>query len=71
MMRLALIVGKNIKVPFQPKEGRPVYCESCLKKTKTGQKENHKGLDQAITDSLVNLNQPKVIQPGEVIKFHD
>jgi len=63
--------GKNIKVPFQPKEGRPVYCESCLKKTKTSQKENHKSLDQAITDSLVNLNQPKIIQPGEVIKFHD
>lgn len=26
--------GKNTKVIFEPKEGRPVYCKSCLKKMK-------------------------------------
>jgi len=24
--------GKDSKVPFQPKEGRPVYCQECLPK---------------------------------------
>lgn len=24
--------GKDSKVPFQPKEGRPVYCLECLPK---------------------------------------
>jgi CxxC-x17-CxxC domain-containing protein len=24
--------GKDSKVPFQPKEGRPVYCQECFPK---------------------------------------
>lgn len=24
--------GKDSQVPFQPKEGRPVYCQECLPK---------------------------------------
>jgi CxxC-x17-CxxC domain-containing protein len=24
--------GKDCKVPFQPKEGRPVYCRDCYSK---------------------------------------
>jgi CxxC-x17-CxxC domain-containing protein len=26
--------GKDTKVPFQPREGRPVYCSSCYNKVK-------------------------------------
>lgn len=26
--------GKETKVPFQPKEGRPVYCEECYARRK-------------------------------------
>ncbi len=29
--------GKETEVPFQPREGRPVYCSDCYSKTKTGQ----------------------------------
>lgn len=66
---------KKIQVPFQPKEGRPVYCESCLKKVKQDKDkdEGRQSLNQAIAESLANSSQPKIIQPGEVIKFpnHD
>ncbi len=27
--------GKETEVPFQPREGRPVYCSDCYSKTKT------------------------------------
>ncbi|MGI0003232.1 MAG: CxxC-x17-CxxC domain-containing protein [Nitrosopumilaceae archaeon] len=27
--------GKNAEVPFQPKEGKPVYCRECLPKHRT------------------------------------
>ncbi len=26
--------GKNTQVPFEPREGRPVYCSECYSKTK-------------------------------------
>jgi CxxC-x17-CxxC domain-containing protein len=26
--------GKNTQVPFEPREGRPVYCSDCYSKTK-------------------------------------
>ncbi len=29
--------GKETEVPFQPREGRPVYCSDCYNKTKTSQ----------------------------------
>ncbi len=28
--------GKDAEVPFQPKEGRPVYCKECLPKHRSG-----------------------------------
>lgn len=28
--------GKDTEVPFEPREGRPVYCSDCYNKTKTG-----------------------------------
>ncbi len=28
--------GKETEVPFQPRQGRPVYCSDCYSKTKTG-----------------------------------
>lgn len=27
--------GKDTQVPFEPREGRPVYCSECFAKTKT------------------------------------
>lgn len=27
--------GKDTEVPFEPREGRPVYCSDCYTKTKT------------------------------------
>jgi len=27
--------GKDTEVPFEPREGRPVYCSECFSKTKT------------------------------------
>jgi len=27
--------GKETEVPFQPREGRPVYCSECYSKTRT------------------------------------
>ena len=27
--------GKAAEVPFQPKEGRPVYCKECMPKHRT------------------------------------
>ncbi len=27
--------GKETEVPFQPREGRPVYCSDCFSKTKS------------------------------------
>jgi len=27
--------GKETEVPFQPRSGRPVYCDECFAKTKT------------------------------------
>ena len=29
--------GKDIKVPFEPQSGRPVYCRECLEKIKSGE----------------------------------
>ena len=29
--------GKTAKVPFKPKEGRPVYCSDCFAKMKAGE----------------------------------
>ena len=29
--------GKDTTVPFQPQEGRPVYCQECLQKIKSGE----------------------------------
>jgi CxxC-x17-CxxC domain-containing protein len=26
--------GKNTQVPFEPRNGRPVYCSDCYSKTK-------------------------------------
>jgi len=31
------LCGKETKVPFEPEEGRPVYCQDCLKKIKSGE----------------------------------
>jgi CxxC-x17-CxxC domain-containing protein len=28
--------GKECEVPFEPREGRPVYCSECYNKTKLG-----------------------------------
>ena len=28
--------GKDSEVPFEPKEGRPVYCRECLPKQRSG-----------------------------------
>ncbi len=28
--------GNDSEVPFQPKEGRPVYCKECLPKHRSG-----------------------------------
>jgi CxxC-x17-CxxC domain-containing protein len=28
--------GKDSEVPFEPKEGRPVYCRECLPKHRSG-----------------------------------
>ena len=33
--------GKTTKVIFEPKEGRPVYCKSCLKKMKNAEAEKN------------------------------
>ena len=30
--------GNDSEVPFQPKEGRPVYCKECLPKHRSGEK---------------------------------
>lgn len=37
--------GKNTKVIFEPKEGRPVYCKSCLKKMKSAEDQGQKNAD--------------------------
>ncbi len=29
--------GKETEVPFEPREGRPVYCNDCYSKTRTNQ----------------------------------
>ena len=48
------ICGKEIKVPFQPEAGRPVYCRSCLAKIKkeemseAGEKEGVISLEEAV-----------------------
>jgi CxxC-x17-CxxC domain-containing protein len=63
--------GRHIKVPFKPQPDRPVYCESCLKKIKAGEKEEKLSLRQAIEETLDENSQPKVIQPGEIIKIYD
>ncbi len=63
--------GRRIKVPFKPQPGRPVYCESCLKKLKENEKEVKSSLRQAIEETLDDFPQPKVLKPGEVIKLHD
>jgi CxxC-x17-CxxC domain-containing protein len=28
--------GKETEVPFEPREGRPVYCSPCFQKTRNG-----------------------------------
>lgn len=64
--------GKKIKVPFQPKAGRPVYCESCLKKIKKeGREVSQNNLRQAIEESLESSMKSNIIQPGETVKFDD
>ena len=37
------LCGKHIKVPFKPEPGRPIYCDSCLKKL-----EKEKGKSQEV-----------------------
>ncbi len=34
---LCSLCGKETTVPFEPEEGRPVYCQDCLKKIKSGE----------------------------------
>jgi CxxC-x17-CxxC domain-containing protein len=34
---LCSLCGKETTVPFEPEEGRPVYCQDCLKKIKAGE----------------------------------
>ncbi len=34
--------GKQAKVPFEPTPGKPVYCKSCFKKVKEGEKKEKK-----------------------------
>ena len=63
--------GRRVQVPFKPQPGRPVYCESCLKKLKRDKKESKSSLRQAIEETLDGFPQPKIIKPGEIIKFHD
>ena len=35
--------GKSTMVPFEPKEGRPVYCKECMFKIKSGELKPEKG----------------------------
>jgi CxxC-x17-CxxC domain-containing protein len=28
--------GKDTQVPFEPRQGRPVYCSDCYRKVKVG-----------------------------------
>lgn len=35
--------GKSTMVPFEPKEGRPVYCKDCLMKIKSGELKPQQG----------------------------
>lgn len=31
--------GKDCEVPFEPREGRPVYCSECYNKTKSSEQQ--------------------------------
>ena len=46
--------GKDIKVIFQPQEGKPVYCKSCLKKIKKDDREENQEKPLLIKEAIKN-----------------
>lgn len=45
---------KSTMVPFEPKDGRPVYCRDCMSKIKTGEIKAEKGFSLARHDKQEN-----------------
>ncbi len=51
--------GKEISVPFEPKEGKPIYCKECLNKIKVGELKAGKG--------FYDKNQNEGPKPAEAL----
>jgi len=54
------ICGKPTKVIFEPQEGRPIYCKSCLKKMKDKEKP------QPTAQKAVAMPKPKLIEDAVI-----
>lgn len=58
--------GKSTKVIFEPKEGKPVYCKSCLKKMKADKTENPKSEipnPKQIPNPKLEIPKPEIPKP--------